>query len=52
MWEVDLTIFGERMVHDKLGYGTLYPYPIQVQDGEVVSLWPLDKGAKLHRHRH
>ena len=52
MWEVDLKIFGERMVHDKLGYGTLYPYPIQVQDGEVVSLWPLDKGAKLHRHRH
>ncbi len=53
MWETNLPLFGGKMVvkHDARGYGTLYPWPTQIQGGKHVSLWPLDKGVNVHRFK-
>jgi branched-chain amino acid transport system substrate-binding protein len=49
MYEADFTLFGdEHMKVDSRGYGTDVPYPAQVKSGKMVSLWPVDKGAKTH----
>jgi len=49
MFEADFTLFGEeRMKVDARGYGTDVPYPVEVRGGKMVSLWPVDKGVKLH----
>ncbi len=50
MYEADFTIFGEEhMKIDAKGYGTDTPYPVQVRGGKMVSLWPVDKGVKIHQ---
>jgi branched-chain amino acid transport system substrate-binding protein len=52
MWSTDLTLFGEeQMKHDATGFGTDMPYPVQVHDGKYVSLWPIEKGLKVHRFK-
>ncbi len=52
MWETDVTIWGEvRVRHDDKGYGTLHPWPTQIKGGKHVSLWPLDKGVKIHQFK-
>ena len=53
MWETNLPLFGGKMVvkHDSRGYGTLHPWPTQIQGGKHVSLWPVDDGVKVHRFK-
>lgn len=52
MWDVDLTVFGSvRIKQNAKGYGTLHPWPIQIQGGKYVSLWPLDEGVRTHRFK-
>jgi ABC-type branched-subunit amino acid transport system substrate-binding protein len=52
MWKTDLPLFGEeRMKIDGKGYGTDHPYPVQFHGDKYVSLWPLDKGVKIHRYK-
>ncbi|MCZ6646507.1 MAG: ABC transporter substrate-binding protein [SAR324 cluster bacterium] len=52
MWATDVTIWGElRIKHDQKGYGTLHPWPTQIKGGKHVSLWPLDKGVKVHEFK-
>jgi branched-chain amino acid transport system substrate-binding protein len=50
MWETEVSLYDNDLVvkGDKLGYGTLHPWPTQVKNGKHVSLWPLDKGAQNH----
>jgi branched-chain amino acid transport system substrate-binding protein len=49
LWKMDIRIMRERMKHTATGYGTLSPYPCQVQEGKFVSIWPLEKAKSLHR---
>ena len=53
MWETNLVTFGGELVTkvDNDGYGTLNPWPTQIQNGKPVTLWPLSKGVKIHRSR-
>ena len=52
MWATDVTIWGEvRIKHDAKGYGTLHPWPTQIKGGKHVSLWPLDKGVRVHEFK-
>ncbi|MFI5399872.1 MAG: amino acid ABC transporter substrate-binding protein [SAR324 cluster bacterium] len=52
MWDANFTLFGEEhMKIDSRGYGTDVPYPAQVKNGKMVSLWPLDKAVKLHSYK-
>jgi branched-chain amino acid transport system substrate-binding protein len=49
MWSTDLHLYGtEEIKQDSRGYGTDIPYPTEILNGAVVSLWPLDKGRKAH----
>ena len=48
MWETDMEIWGVRVKHDNLGYGTISPWPTQIKKGKHVSLWPLQNGIKRH----
>jgi branched-chain amino acid transport system substrate-binding protein len=50
MWKQDLHLFGEETIkYDKRGYGTDIPYPNEIKDGKLASLWPLDKGRQMHQ---
>lgn len=50
MWSTDLKLFGtEEIKYDKRGYGTDKPYPTEVRGGKIISLWPLDKGRRVHQ---
>jgi branched-chain amino acid transport system substrate-binding protein len=49
LWKMDIRIMRERMMHSATGYGTLTPYPCQVQGGKFLSIWPLEKAESLHR---
>jgi len=49
LWKMDIRIMRERMKHSATGYGTLTPYPCQVQGGQFISIWPLEKAESLHR---
>ena len=53
MWDTNLPLFGGKMVvkHDARGYGTLHPWPTQIQGGKHVSVWPSDMGVKVHRFK-
>jgi branched-chain amino acid transport system substrate-binding protein len=52
MWDTNLRLFGEEVIrHDERGYGTDYPYPVQVKDGKHVSLWPLSRGLDVHQFK-
>jgi branched-chain amino acid transport system substrate-binding protein len=52
MWATNLTLFGEEVItHDEKGYGTDYPYPVQVKNGKHVSLWPLSRGLEIHQFK-
>ena len=49
MWSTDLSLYGEEvMKHDPRGYGTDIPYPNEILNGVLVSLWPLAKGRSGH----
>jgi len=49
MYEADFMLFGEEhMKVDARGYGTDVPYPVEFMGGKMVSLWPVDKGVRLH----
>ncbi len=51
LWTMNIEIMGEPMYHDAKGYGTLGTYPCQVQGGEFVSIWPLEKALRLHKFK-
>jgi branched-chain amino acid transport system substrate-binding protein len=51
LWTMNIEIMGEPMYHSPSGYGTLGAYPCQVQLGDFVSIWPLEKALKLHKHK-
>jgi len=51
LWKMDFNIMDQRMVRDAQGYGTLYAYPCQVQNGEFVSIWPVEKALKVHKFK-
>jgi branched-chain amino acid transport system substrate-binding protein len=51
LWKMDIQIMGQRMKHGTTGYGTLSAYPCQVQGGEFVSIWPIEKAMSLHRFK-
>jgi branched-chain amino acid transport system substrate-binding protein len=53
MWSANLSLYGGDLVikQDPVGYGTLHPWPTQIQGGKHVSLWPLDKGVKSHQFK-
>ena len=53
MWDTNLSMYGGELVvkHDQQGYGTLHPWPTQIKGGKHVSLWPLDKGVKVHEFK-
>ncbi|HKI99257.1 MAG TPA: ABC transporter substrate-binding protein [bacterium] len=50
MWKQKLHLYGEETIeYDKRGYGTDIPYPNEILGGKMVSLWPLDKGRRMHK---
>jgi branched-chain amino acid transport system substrate-binding protein len=52
MWTTNLKLFGEEVItHDERGYGTDYPYPVQVKGAKHVSLWPLSRGLEIHQFK-
>ena len=53
MWETNFSMFNGEVVvkHDQKGYGTLHPWPTQIRNGKHVSLWPLEKGVKVHEFK-
>jgi branched-chain amino acid transport system substrate-binding protein len=51
LWSMKFDLMGEEIVHDSKGYGTLSGYPAQVQGGEFISIWPLEKALKLHQFK-
>ncbi len=53
MWEDHVYIYNGELIikHDDRGYGTIHPWPVQIKGGKPVSLWPLDKGVKIHQFK-
>jgi len=49
MWSTNLKLYGEEVIkHDKRGYGTDIPYPTEIRDGVLISLWPMAQGRSKH----
>jgi len=49
MFEADFTLYGgDRVRINEKGYGSLMTYPMQVRQGRLVSLWPLEHGLAAH----
>jgi len=49
MYGADFTLYGaERVRINEKGYGSLMTYPMQVRQGRLVSLWPLETGLAAH----
>jgi ABC-type branched-subunit amino acid transport system substrate-binding protein len=49
MVDADFTLYGaERVRINEKGYGSLMTYPMQVKQGRLVSLWPLEHGLAAH----
>ena len=51
LWNMRIQIMGMDSYVTPEGVGVLGSYPCQVQGGEFKSIWPLEKGLKLHRFR-
>ena len=51
MWNMKTQIMGMDSYVTKKGYGALGSYPCQVQGGELISIWPLEKALKKHKYR-
>jgi len=51
LWDMRIQIMGMDSYVTPEGIGALGSYPCQVQGGELTSIWPLEKGLKLHRYR-
>jgi ABC-type branched-subunit amino acid transport system substrate-binding protein len=52
MWSTNMVLFGEEhLKHDQRGYGSDIPYPVQIRDGKLISLWPIAKGVETHRFK-
>ena len=51
LWNMRIQIMGMDSYVTPEGYGVLGSYPCQVQGGEFKSIWPLEKGLKLHRFK-
>ena len=51
LWNMKIQIMGMDSYVTKEGYGALGSYPCQVQGGEFVSIWPMEKALKLHKYR-
>jgi branched-chain amino acid transport system substrate-binding protein len=51
MWNMKTKIMDLDNYTTPEGYGTLGSYPCQVQQGKLISIWPLEKALKLHKYR-
>ncbi len=51
LWNMKTQVMGMDSYVTPEGYGALASYPCQVQGGEFVSIWPLEKALTLHKYR-
>ena len=51
LWSMKTQVMGMDSYVTKEGYGALGSFPCQVQGGQLISIWPLEKALKLHKYR-
>lgn len=51
LWNMKIKVMGMDSYVTPEGLGALGSYPCQVKGGEFISIWPLEKGLRLHRYK-